>query len=558
MKKDTLLLTISLICLLALAPAFPVLAQDNGGSDDDVPELSLWRGGNLNVDFNLNLNLLGIGSGSAMMGGVMSGRVQNGAAALFTNPAALGTTNQRSFIFDGQFGYGTGITPSINNEIRSSINDEIATETENFLTDPDNFDLQPDAYTSFTNMNSLNAGVGSQMGSFALSWPVHERLVLAIGANQPVNMQFRLQSSGLSTKLAQEQGTDDVSVRFDVLMNISALIDVTFQMNTFSMGFGSQVYDGAFGSLSVGGAIQQYHLQNKRNFSTDLSGMVVVGNADERFFNNPNDPNLNFEAGESNSFFMQANGFFEDRQTGFSLSAVYQAPRIATFSVMYQQMPEFTLSDPNAFSRAFLPIFIVSDDILGGDIDVRLDTLRANKPNLTTERDISRLVNEAKFQLPSSLRFGLDLALGRHTVVLNYTSYLSNLEFEIGDSYYGKQATHGVGFGVNMVFSDKFRLRSIPALPIRLLYLDVDGLLMQAFRGFTNYSNPQYSFGVSAMLGDSIEGGSDGAIADVMGLPLPTGFSMGRRYDVFNGVTVGLNIFAAPDLFFRYSIGYTF
>ena len=61
------------------------------------------------------------------------------------------------------------------------------------------------------------------------------------------------------------------------------------------------------------------------------------------------------------------------------------------------------------------------------------------------------------------------------------------------------------------------------------------------------------------MLGSRLEGGEDNFLNDAMDLPLlPTGFSMGRRYTIFDSVTVGTNIIAVPDLLFRFSVGYTF
>lgn len=554
MKKYISIPAILLLIFVLHLPAPTAVAQDN---DDDVPELSLWRGGQLNLDFNINFNMLNVGSGSSMMGGVMSTRVQNDAASLFINPAELGNLRSRNLIFDGQMGYGSWMTSSLNQEIRNEIQSEIENETSSVITNPDNFLLQGDAYTSYTDVNTFNAGVPASFGAISVAWPLHERFVLGLGYNSPMNMSFRMQSSGISTKIAQEQGTDDVAIRFDVLMNISMLLDFTLQMNRMSVGFGSNLYEGDFGKLSLGASLLEYRVENKRRVNTDLSGMVVVGNADERFFNNPNDPNLNYDAGETNEFYMQASGNFNDRSNGFHIGAIYETPWFATLSMTYQKMPSFDLTDENAFSRAFLPIFMIGDDVLSGDLEIQLDTLRANKPNLTTERDISDLTNSARLQLPSSFKVGVDLAIKRHTIALNYTKYTDNLEFQFGNDVFGKEADHGFGFGTNFTFRDRLSGWGYALIPIRLLYLDFDGLLLQAFRGQTGYSNPQYSFGGSVMMGDSI-GDDDGTIAGLFDAPLPTGFSMGRRYTLRETIRVGVNLYSVPDLFFRASLGYTF
>jgi len=558
--KKLIKYTSLLLALLFAAGTFTNLqAQDD---DDDKPELNLWMGGDINVDFGLNMNLVGGGSGSSMMGGVISNRVDNGAASIFTNPASLGFQKKRSFIMDGRLGLGNWSVGSVNDEILETINDEISSGSSDIVEDPDNFFLQDESFVQYSTLNNLRAGLPQQLGSFSVAWPLHDLFTLGFGYTRPVDLNLRLQTSGFSTKIGQNQGTDDVSLRFDVLMNISSLVQFSLRMNSISYGFGSKLYDGRYGTLAVGANLQRYQVENLRNINTDLSGMVVVGNADERFFNNPLDPNLNFEAGESNNLFFQANALMKDEQTGYKIGMVYRF-KFIDLSVTYQDMPEFNLSDEGAKSSAFLPVFIPGYDILGGDLEIDADSLipsiQANKANLTTERDISGIVSPSSFKLPSSLTVGLDIAMGRSTMSLNYTNYQDNLEFVIDGDTYGYVPEHGVGFGLNIAMSDKFKGTSVLLLPIRLLYLDIDGLLLQSFKRWTKYKNPQYAIGGSVMLGSRLEGGEDNFLNDAMDLPLlPTGFSMGRRYTIFDSVTVGTNIIAVPDLLFRFSVGYTF
>lgn len=550
----------ALVCggLLLGAGVGTAWAQEE--DDEDIPELNLWLGGDINLNLGLNFNLNGIGHASSRMGGVVSTRVDNGAASLYYNPAAMGMLRRHSVVIDGQVGYGTWSTAGLNQSILDELNTEIANESESLVNDPDIFNKQPDAFVQYSNVNSLRAGIPRNMSAMAIAWPVNRYLTLGVGYSRPLDVRFRLQTSGLTTKIAQEQGTDDVSVRFDVLMNISSLTNFTLGMSTVSAGFGSQVYEGSLGRLSVGANVQRYRLENNRLVNTDLSGMVVVGNADERFFNNVLDPNLNFEAGETNAFFLQARANMRDEQYGYKLGAAYASPRNRlNFSVNYQHIPEFNLSDENAFSSAFLPIFILSEDLLGGDFDVSLDTLQANKPNLTTERDISSLVAGARLQLPSSVQLGLDLGLGRSTLVLNYTQYLNNFEIEYDGDLYGYKPDFGVGFGINHVLRDELSWGSLFYLPLRVLFLDIDGLLFQSLRRYTRYSNPQYSLGATMMVGGPLDGAADSSLNDALDLPfLPTSFSMGRSYSIFDTITIGTNIIAVPDLMFRFSVGYDF
>ena len=547
----TCLLMLTFAMLLSAPPAY-------AANDDDPPLLSLWRGGTLNIDFRYNLNAAGVGYGPSMMGGVLTAGIAANAGSMFTNPANLGFLTSRSFLFDSQLGYGTWTTSSIENNILSSFNDELTTETDNFIRDPDNFILSSSPTIRPTELNSIRAGIGGGFTSFAVAWPVYENIVLGIGLTQPADIRFRLQSSGLSTKIRETQGTDDVTVRFDILMNISSLLDFRFQMQTFTLGLGSVVYSGEYGEVAAGASLNRYLVDHSRVLSTDLSGFVVIGGADERFFNNPADPNLNFAAGETNEFVMQASGDFRDTRNGFQLAASWRTPWFADFSFSYNHMPEFVLNDPNSFSRAFLPVFIVGQDVLSGDLELELDSLQANKPNLSTERDISDLISNSRLRLPSALKLGTDLKAGPHTFVFNYIAYTTPLRLAFGDDIIGKSTGSGLGFGANFVFNDKLRGWGWALIPVRLLYLDIDGLLFQAFGRYSNYRNPNYSFGATVMLSGALSESTDDGFRDLFDNPIPTAFSMGRWYTIFDDVTIGMNIAAFPDLLFRASVGYRF
>jgi hypothetical protein len=94
-------------------------------------------------------------------------------------------------------------------------------------------------------------------------------------------------------------------------------------------------------------------------------------------------------------------------------------------------------------------------------------------------------------------------------------------------------------------------------LPLRLLFLDVDGLLFQAMGRYSGYRNPHYRLGGGLQQGTLLVGrlAADARPATQV---LPTGFSMGRQYTLFNGLDVGVMLFGVPDMAFRMSLGYSF
>ncbi len=547
-RLETLLLFILIPCSL--------FAQED---DTEPNELHLFRGGFMDVNFGLNLNTVGSSLGSGSMGGLISSNVDNGALNINLNPAHLTSLKEAYIAIDSRLGLGTNFISSVNSEILSTINDELDTAVNDEFSDEENWTQFPETYIRPTEMRNLDVGFNDEIASIAFAAPISDKFTLAGAYTYPVSLNLDLGITGLSTKLAQEQGTDEVSIRFDVLMNISLLTQMNFRMSSLSIGGATPLIEDYKKKLSFGATVTRYQLTNTRNIQADLSGLVVVGGADERYFNNPDDPNLNPDLGESNAFFMNAYGEFESTGYGIRAGLHYQLDDEINVSIVYNQIPKFDLEGKNKSAVASLPVFLAGDDILGGDLEVALDSLQANKPNLTTERDISDIVDDGSLEIPSSITFGLDFNLGKHTGVFNYTRYSGNLAYEHGGNTIGKAATHGIGLGFDFRMKDRFNsIGQIATLPIRLLFLDIDGLIFQSLGGFTGYKNSHYRIGGNIILGEAIVTVDNEGLENTLGGPIPQSFSMGRQYTIFENLDIGVSVFAFPDLMLKYSVGIRF
>lgn len=550
MNKYTLLLV-----LLMVGVSFPVVAQEE---ETEPSELLLFRGGNVDLNLTLNLNTLGGSIGTGGMGSLISKRVDNGALNVNSNPALLGYMRKGSITFDNRLPFNSNMNASLNSELLSSINENIATTVDETFDDEAAWTKFPNTYIRPTEVSNLNSGFNSSLISGSFAAPIYDRLTIAGAFSYPTAIDLRMNLTGLSTKLAQEQGTDDVAIRFDVLMNVNLITQMQFHVSSLSAGLGYQILDGKQ-KLAVGATITRYNLTSVRRLEADLSGLVVVGGADERFFNDPSDPNLNYDQGETNQFLMNAYGEYEDDQLGMRLGLNYEPFHWVNFSLVYNMMPNFSLVGQNTTASAFLPVFVVGDgnDILSGNAEVALDSLKANKPNLTTERDISDIVADGELNLPSSLTFGTDLAMGRHTFVLNASSYFSEFSVAHANSKIGKDLNLGVGFGFDFKTRDQFGSRGwaweFLEVPIRLATLDIDGLLFKAFGKWTNYSNSYYRFGGNVLLGDGIDTRAENPLQETLGLPLPQSFAIGRQYTIFDRLDVGVSFLSVPDLVFKYT-----
>jgi hypothetical protein len=551
----TRILLVSIVAILFGAPV--VVAQTD---DDTKPEMSLWRGGNVDLVFRLGFNSSNT-LGSSGYGGLVSPRIRAGAAAATGNPAELANLRTGDVIFDGSLMPILKKGGFLSNEVGAILDDKVASAMDEILDDPEQINFLADGYRSHTRFRGVSGGIRPPFPSIALAIPLGRRATLAFATHQPIHGEFEMLATGINTQIAQEQGSDDVSIRFDVLMNISIATRMTLNMNAFTTALGVRVLEGSrFGDLDLGASFSRYQMASYRNLEADFTGMVVVSRADERFFNNPDDPNLDFANGETNALYMRARGDFKDTQNGYAVGMTYRPPviRWITLSALYTQMPTFRLTDPDAYGDAYLPVFAIGDDVLGGDLKVKLDTLQASKPNLTTRRDINQLIENMTVKLPSSFTLGADVGLGRHTLTLNYTKYQGDLSLAFGDSYLGKRSAHGVGFGMDIRLKDRFTPMSLLLIPFRVLYLDFDGFLFQALGQVTAYRDPHYRFGANLMLGEGLHSIAESGLKTTLGLPLPTGLSLTRTYMLGKNLKMGFSTITYPDLLFKYSVSVGF
>lgn len=555
-RKSHIVLLVMAMMLIGIPVS--VFAQDEDSSPN---ELHLFRGGYMDLDFSFGMNTVGSSLGSGGMGGLVTSRVRNGALNVNLNPALLGYTRQWQISYDSRIGVGSSMTSGINSFIVGEVNDQLESAINDEFAKEDSWQKFPDTYIQSTEVRDLDVGFNSEVSSIAFAAPLGPKLTIAGAYTYPASIKFDLGVTGLSAKLAQEQGTEEVAIRFDVLMNVSLLTKMTFKMNTMSAGFGYSLIDTENQKLALGGTFTRYHIDNTRKLEADLSGMVVVGGADERYFNNPNDPNLNTDAGESNAFFMNAYGVFEASAYGFKAGVNYQPLKWLNLSLVYDNAPTFDLKGTDKTASTYLPVFLVGSgkDILEGNIEVSLDSLQANKPNLTTERDISSIVEDGQLTLPSSAKLGVDVIMGRHTMVLNYSKYFSSFSLDYGGNTLGKDVQHGIGFGFDFRMKDQFNSWwQFLEIPIRVLYLDIDGVIMQSLGRFTKFSDSHYRFGANVLLGEGIVSADTENLKSTLDLPLPQTFSMGRQYSIFNNLDVGVTVLAVPDLLLKYSVAIRF
>ncbi|NNE70791.1 MAG: hypothetical protein HKN29_10580, partial [Rhodothermales bacterium] len=230
------------------------------------------------------------------------------------------------------------------------------------------------------------------------------------------------------------------------------------------------------------------------------------------------------------------------------------------------------LRDPAAFAEGHLPLFVnLSGETDPGPFEEELlDVERLNlaKPNLT-RRTSDSLGTSVVFRQPSHVTFGMDIGMGAHTLTANYVLYGGELSLEgtYGSDKgtpktfrVGKALKYEVRAGLDFRFPDRMRGAAWLLLPVRLLFLDLDGLLFQALGGVTGYADPHYTIGGGLASGTGVVQGVERNVEEdlfrLLDGRVPTSLALARRYTLLERVDVGVTVLGVPDLFFRTAVTY--
>jgi hypothetical protein len=527
----------------------------------NTPVMEFWNGGNLNVQFRFDFNSLDGGSGSGSFGRVISPSMGFGAASIFSNPSELALIKKPYLFFDSKFKIGLDLT--------SQLNDKIKSATDSFIKDTSTFIFNQSNYRKNTQVSQSDISNGAQLGTFAIAIPLFNNLVIGMGLNYPSDILLNLSGGGISTKLSSVKKVGDNNVNIDILLNPSIDNNFSFKMRELSFGAGSELFDNEAGKLIIGFSVNKYDVQQDIYLNETFDGMIVLYQSEEHHFNDPNDPNIDWANGETNNFFIRAANSADNSGIGFRFGFVYNPggwiPELSNFNLIfsYDYVPKFILTDNNAYIESYQPKFFTGKLI--GDkndpLDILIDSLKISRPNLTVKTN-NYFSQTTTFSFPSSLTIGVDAKLGEHTVALNFVKYMNEYSFQFDKYKIGKNLTAGLKLGASFRMPDELDGWNWAYLPLRLLYLDFDGMLMQLFSDQTHYKNSYYKISGGVLFGDAIVEGFNvddtKSLTDGLNLPLPSGFALTREYNVFDYVNIGVLVFGFPDLALKFGIGIQF
>ena len=531
-------------------------------AQDDTPEMQYFVGGKMRFNLSAGMNLGGAGMGTSTYGGILSANVTDGAASIFSNPANLSQLDGTQISFNTRFTLSPGLAGMTKDDLVGP--DVIADATDTGLDQKGTFTFPAGTYRRDTEVNQFDLALAGGLSSFSVGLPIYDRLKFAVGYYNPMNYSLDMLVSGIATDLQTSRTLGNNTTNIDIKLNSSFLMDFAFKIFHASAGL---AYDYSFGenyNISAGFSVNNYYLRNRIELGLNIDGMMILNNTSEYNFNDPTDPLLNPAKGDRNDLFWKARGDFRTSDWGFKFGTTLDMPNFdflfssVKFSIIYDNIPKFTLTDENAFSESYQPKFMTGR--FGDDahpLDFVVDSIKLSQPNLTVS-SFNVFADQVEISIPSSITFGFDFGFGGNTWTLNVVKYMSELSYTFDKYKFGLNSTIGIKSGFDFCLADKLEDSNIFTFPLRLLFIDIDGILMQAFGDVTRYRNPHYRFGGGLMMGDPIVTGLPDdqikSIEDALSFGMLTGFSMGRQYTILDNLHIGVMLFGFPDVAFRYSI----
>jgi hypothetical protein len=521
-----------------------------------------FDGGRLALDLRWGSNVYGAGLSSGSLGRVQSALAGVDGASVFGNPARL------SFVRSGQMGFETRFP--IRNRFWDSGSNEL-----DFSTDVGDGAGPVDAGEPSSDQGASYMQVGQprQLSAFWLAWPVSEHVTVGMGYRQPLRLEGDIRLDGLRTQLTGAQWGAAGLVGVNLATELALAFRGHLVLDEFSIGTGGLLERYYWGSVWWG--ITAYRYQANVAFELDArpQGSLLLSGGTPVWFNDPGDPRIDWDAGESNALYWTMKGAWRGSGVGLRFGFLHRtySERLGT-TLLVSVPPRLSMRDPGAVAESHLPVFV---DVAGAlvpnpgeaaffDID-QLDILR---PTLT-RRTRDYLGSDLTMRMPSSVTLGADLALGSHRFIVNGLRYWGRLGLE---GEYSREngviqpfrllarPTWGLRAGLDLAGRRDEGGLGWWALPIRVVMLDIDGLFFSLMDDAVQYRDVRYRVAASFTWGaDASEGvGSttQDAIQSIMESRYPMAVSLGRSYSLLDRMHVGILVAGYPDALFRFSVAY--
>ncbi|HHM23641.1 MAG TPA: hypothetical protein ENJ23_01210 [Bacteroidetes bacterium] len=421
--------------VIALALLFPLTSS---GQNRPENALLLLNGGNTKVRASFFWQLL---SNDGM--GLRFKSAGNW--DVWDNPAGL-IAFQESYVglaFQPAVRINPGRYVDIPGEIRSQVNQNIA-------------DYRvPETVLDYP---ALDVRVGQQGGLYGLqiAYPLRARkhpTVLSFELSQPFYLDLAIQNDGVNLML---EATREVSGQKKIIhMRVNAILHalLNVQSSSFTVGFARQLSR----RWALGLRWGKDYARARLNAQARVDGIMETAGT-EYVFNDPTDPRIDFDAGETNRLDQRAHLDFSGSGWHLDLGMLYRANRRWSFGWNFRHASAMRLSGAMEVEQYKIPALNV-DALLSNDEDVSLlDASKLNLAKLTlTEPVANKTSDHLILNRISVLGLQSSFQNGSFELSLSLQKYFG----QFGYRFLGEQQAirPGAGFGLGLsagIFSFSF------------------------------------------------------------------------------------------------------
>ena len=369
------------ISILIFSLSFSVVGQNN-------PEnaIILLDGGRTDVQFSFYSQLLS-------KNGQSIGYKSPNSWDVWENPASLISFNESYLSFGLKPGFN--IDPGNYYDIENTIETELDAAIAEYRTED-----------SQINYPELGTSVGQNGGLFGFNfvYPLQKngnRSTLSFELSQPLFLNISAINDGFSTMIETQKEVGGQNKIIHMRLNTLLQADLQLRATHYNVGFAKQLGEKIGFGLKVGQTQIQTFLKGMAN----VNGIMETAGT-EYAFNDPYDPRIEFEAGETNKLDQFISWDFKGISWNINLGGLFRITKFFTAGIDFTSNTSANLKGKMEFVQHKVPA-LNADALLNDDPDAELvEPTKLNLAKLTlTERIENPTSEQLELNFPSSLGF---------------------------------------------------------------------------------------------------------------------------------------------------------
>jgi hypothetical protein len=348
-----------------------------------------------------------------------------------SNPAMLGRLAGRGIVFEWAPGLSMNIKKiaDVDRRIQSGLNG---------IMDDYGKKRSPVAFPSV----SPFAGFKANLTAFEAAFPFElsgKRCGFQLGYSSLISLEYRLVETGMEVGIDSEQRIQEELKRvlMRTLINLDGLL--RFQVSRIRFGAGIELGKGT----ALGIELSRFQAGAEARARANIDGIVQIS-GNETVFNDPDDPRIDFNAGEQNDLNQSFTADYSGSGWGLRFGAVKDLSSSFRIGMALDLPPDIRMGGTDSLVNNRIPFILIGGDGL-------IDPTRIDPAKLTrTENVIQRNQIHPVLKLAKAMDFGACWSPGKIRLTFGYTRYFG--DFSIGSPKTGEigvRLRQGVNLGMD-------------------------------------------------------------------------------------------------------------